>query len=329
MNDIKYPQGKLNIKSQIKSVEIDLDKQNLIINQLKAAIANLNIGGDLIGKNITDNFLLSGQLKIDEFNLEQLLAALDKKSQSNNKQNTIAATFQLHATNNSIKLNNIKGHLNDSNINGLLAINDFTKKALTFNITIDTLNLDNFSANKKPLETAATEFLIDNAVAANDETILPIDILRTLNAQGQLKIGSLQSSKFHLSNLGFQLNANNGLVNINNITTKLFQGIYQGNISIDARIINLRISNNSSFKQIQMESLFNNLTDKNNNIKLAGTGNLNANINMIGNTKSAWIRTLTGKGNLQVNQGIIKGIDIPYWIAAGKALANKQQTKPN
>lgn len=330
INDSKYPQGKLNIDTRAESIEVNLADKTLNIKQLKVNIANLNLNGNLFGKNITNNLLINGQLNMPKFNLGQLLALLDKHAKPNNKLNNVAASFQLQATSNSVKLTNIQGHLNDSQINGSFAINDFTNKTMIFNAAIDQLDLGHFSDNKKPLQTAASEFFVNNAIAANNETILPVDTLRNLNAQGHLKIDRLKTAKFSFSNFAMQLNASNGLVNISNITAKLFQGIYDGNISIDTRATTPHITTNNTFKQIQIEPLLNSLADSNKAIKLAGTGNFNANLTMQGNTKSAFIRTLNGKGNLQISQGVIKGIDIPYWVAAGKALAHKQQTsQPN
>lgn len=328
LNNKSYANGKLGI-NLLGNVNVDLTKQTLIVDSLDAKIANLQVQGDLQGQQILSNLQLQGHIKIPSFNLKQLMAALGHPLPARKDQNAfnlVSASGNLQATTNSFRLSQLTAQLDSTQITGSLAVTDFSKKALAFDANIDQINVDNYLAAQPTVTTASNGFIIQSAHAApqqaSNQSLLPVDTLRQLNMQGRLKIGKLHLNKLDASAINMQLNAQNGLLNLAPISAKLYDGTYNGNIKIDVRNKTPLITMSNQLSGIQIEPLTHDMI---NIIKLqmTGAGNLNMDITTQGNTEAAIIKSLNGKGRLALNNGILKGINIPYYVRVGRALINQ------
>lgn len=135
----------------------------------------------------------------------------------------------------------------------------------------------------------------------------------TLSSQ-QIKTGKLI---FQQIKLDFQFK--NNLLALNPINAKFYQGNYQGNVSINLNPKIPSITAQNQFNQINTTLLFQDLINKS-QIQLAGLASLNLNISTTGNNAELLLRNLNGQGHFNLDQGALKGINLSYWIALGKAL---------
>lgn len=141
----------------------------------------------------------------------------------------------------------------------------------------------------------------------------------SLNSQ-QIKTGPLNFQQIHL---GFEFK--NNLLTLNPITAQFYQGNYQGNATVNLNQKVPVITAQNQFNQINTALLFQDLISKS-QIQLAGLATLSLNISTTGDTADGLIRNLNGQGRLNLDQGALKGINLSYWIALGKALLKHQVT---
>jgi len=328
LNDKTYANGKLTLALQ-GDIKADLQNETLTIDALNAKVANLQVQGNLQEQKILSDLQLQGQIKVPQFNLKQFLAAIGHPQSATQNPNALTqADFSgaIQATANSLRINKLIAQLDNSHINGNLAITDFIKKALAFTINVDELNVDHYRA-----PAAVTTANNNNHVSANNnvspqhntQPLFPVDSLRQLNLQGQLKIGRLHFSKIDASAVSMQIKALNGLINLAPLSAKLYQGNYNGDITVDVRGKTPVITTNTTLNSIQIEPL---LRDAANITKLqmTGVGNLKMRLTMQGNNEAALINHLNGQGRLSLSNGAVKGINIPYWVGVGRALINKE-----
>lgn len=115
------------------------------------------------------------------------------------------------------------------------------------------------------------------------------------------------------------------MLTLNPITAQFYQGNYQGNATVNLNQKVPVITAQNQFNQINTALLFQDLISKS-QIQLAGLATLSLNISTTGDTADGLIRNLNGQGRLNLDQGALKGINLSYWIALGKALLKHQVT---
>ncbi len=334
LNDKDFAGGKLNLALQ-GDVKVNLQNETLTIDALNAKMANLQIQGNLQGQQILSNLQLQGQVQIPTFNLKQFLAAVGHSlpaRQNPTALTQVSASGTLMATDHSFKLSKLTARLDNTHINGNLAVTDFSKKALAFNLAVDQINLDNYMAAGSGGSSSATANNSGNNTAsansaAADKTLLPVETLRQLNLQGGLQIGSLHLNKLNASAVNLQIKAQNGLINLAPLSAKLYQGNYNGDITLDVRGKTPQITTRTTLSGIQIEPLTRDLVNIT-QLQMSGAGNINMNIATQGNTANAIINHLNGQGRLALNNGILKGINIPYWVTVGRALIDAKALPP-
>jgi AsmA protein len=292
------------------------------------------IGFIVTGLNIRNGHIIyrdqqkNKYFEITEFQLKSAHLAINKTSpfsiQFNLQANSpnINATVKLYSN---ILLSTNKNHLalNQLNLNSFLKGPNYPKGGLPLSLKG---NID-IDLNKQ-------DIIVDQLIAFINQIKLTGRVIGqhflndpffsgTLNSQ-QIKAGKLTFQKIQL---GFQFK--NNLFTLNPITAQFYQGLYQGNASINLSTKIPFITVQSQFKQINTSSLFQDLTNISHQIQLSGLASLNLNISTQGDTADTFIRNLNGQGHFNLDQGALKGINLSYWIALGKALLKHQTTPKN
>lgn len=139
----------------------------------------------------------------------------------------------------------------------------------------------------------------------------------------KIKTGNFIFQQLHL---GFQFK--NNLLTLNPINAKFYQGNYQAKASINLNSKVPQIVAQNQFNQVNTTLLFQDLVNKS-QIQLAGLATLNLNISTAGDTTDLLIRNLNGQGRFNLEQGALKGINLSYWIALGKALIKHEIAPKN
>ncbi|TLY48311.1 MAG: AsmA family protein [Gammaproteobacteria bacterium] len=324
---IKNSKGQVNWEGPLSSSPKNNSESNNLTNNIKP------LGFIITGLDIRDGHIIyidqqkNKHLEITELQLKSANLAINKSSpfdiqfNLNSNSPVINAAVRLRS---SITLSTDRKNIdfNNLNLNMFLKGPSYPKGELPISLKSH-INLD---LNKQAM-------IADQLIAFINQIKLTGRIIgqHILNNPGfagtlasqQIKTGNLVFQQIHL---GFQFSDN--LLTLNPINAKFYQGNYQGNASINLNSKVPKIAAQNQFNQINTALLFQDLINKS-QIQLAGLATLNLNVSTAGDTADVLIRNLTGQGRFNLDQGALKGINLSYWIALGKALLKHEVTPKN
>lgn len=318
--DNQFQSGQLDIDLNTDA-SVDLAKDAINIPKISGSIANMKFNGQFQTISFKNLKQVNGAIEIPSFDLQQFLNAIGKPaSGALTSVNNVSSRFQLQTSSSSVALNQLQATVDNSHINGNLSIVNFASPSYQFKLNVDSLDL---SDKTSPQVTSSNNVSSAKTVKPSKDSLLPVATLRKLNANGQLSINQLVLTKLSISHFYTQLNANNGSIQLNPLKGNIYQGQMTNNISINVKNNSPQFKIISSFTGIQMGALLDELTDIT-RIKISGSGNLSANITTSGNNTNDIKRTLSGNSSFSVNNGVLYGIDIPYYSDVADSLIKKQ-----
>lgn len=214
--------------------------------------------------------------------------------------------IDLKADGEKLSLNPFAAKIDDSQVQAVLGITRFQNPQFSFDINIDKLDADRYITKSEP--------------AAKPKTDAPIDLsaLKTLNASGEAKLGSLKIANIKTANVKLGMKADGGVVALAPFSADLYQGSMSGSLNVDARATPA-ITLKQDMKGIAIGPL---MVDAINNDMLDGKGTLNVNVSTQGNTVTALKKALNGTAALNLADGAVKGIDIAGTIRDIKSKLN-------
>lgn len=182
----------------------------------------------------------------------------------------------------------------ESSITAKAGVTKFAAPAINFDVAIDKLNVDKYFPPKP-------------AAAKTSEPEKPIDLsaLKSLNANGSLKIGALQVNNIKASNVVLNLKAAGGKVDVSPMSAALYQGTMAGSVSVDANRNAFAVRQN--LNGVNINPLMKDFMDKD---ILEGKGTVALDVTTTGATPSALKRALNGTAAINLKDGAYKGVNL-------------------
>ena len=212
-----------------------------------------------------------------------------------------------------LSVNPLNVRLDETTVKGKFGIGRFEKPIYHFDVDIDKLDADRYITDSAAKPEQPTQ-------ASKPQEDAPIDLsaLRQLNADGELRIGSLKVANVKSTNVRIKLKADSGVAELAPFSANLYEGSMNGTLTVDARSTP-RIAVRQEMKSIAIGPL---LTDAINNDMLNGKGSLNLDITTNGDTVNSLKKALNGKAALNLKDGAVKGIDIAGTLRGAKDKLN-------
>lgn len=257
---------------------------------------------------------LSGNIKTRRFDLSDLHVAVNAtgdKLPNKSVSSEMRGSVQVDAQKQNVQAN-FAGGLLQSQIKAKFGVQGFADPALRFDVELDQLDADLYLP-KKSAEAARPQ---STSRAREPEQPLDLSALRKLNLDGSLRIGALKLMNVRSTQLRVDVKALNGLVNVNPISARLYQGGMSGSLSVNAQATpSIAIIQNLNGVNVAPLA-----KDAANLDMLEGTGNVGINLTTRGNTVGALKKALNGHFSLNLADGAIKGIDIDKKLLAAQAM---------
>ncbi|GMR07365.1 MAG: hypothetical protein BMS9Abin26_0368 [Gammaproteobacteria bacterium] len=293
----------------------NLAKQAVSISDLKLGINDLKASGKLSIQNITTLPQIDGQLVIAEFNPRSVLPGLGIQLPQTSDKNVLqkaAAALQISGNPTRIRIRKMVAQLDDSRISGDLTINNPSKPRYVLNLNLDKIDVDRYLPPKSAAGTAATPGfeLISGAHAAVSSALLPVEALRNLDLTGKFNLGQLKVMNLLSQQSSVDIRARNGLLKISPIKTRMYEGRFNGNVTIDATTARGDapvMTMNSSFTGINVGRL---LQDFAGEAALTGTGDITiTSLTASLATAEGLRQSIKGTASMNIRNGVIKGIN--------------------
>lgn len=206
---------------------------------------------------------------------------------------------------------NYVAKIDDSEIAGSLVAKNFQHPAYTFDIGINSIDLDRY------LKPDWSKRFLDDAA--------PLDFssLKELKLRGTLRAGGLTLAKIKTSKLSAEIVAEQSSLQIEPINANFYGGTLSGSLSLSAQD-QPNIALRQKLANIQVNPL---LQDASGEARLNSKGNLALELNAKGDSLGAWRKSLTGNATITLARGSLAGINLASALAEGKSLLGMQDSE--
>src|SRR4051812_26650341 len=293
--NLKLHEGQRSIDAQLKLSGVEGSAKALSIPQLSADIAMTH--PSLPQKNV--KIPVTGSLKAD---LEKQTANADLQSK-----------------------------FDESNIQAKLGLAKFSPPAYQFDVNVDKLNLDRYSAKQpqqKPVSTPKEEGKTPpanqpapTAQKKDEDTPVDLSFLKGLNANGRLQVGALQANGLKLANVKAEVHAANGKLDIAPHSANLYEGSVSGAMTAMA---DGRVALKENLNGVAVGPLLRDVAQKD---VLEGKGNVTLDVNTAGKSVNAMKKALAGNARVQLKDGAIKGINLAEVFRKAKTALGSQEAR--
>ncbi len=312
--------------------DLDLKQQTLALDDLALKGLGLDLSGGLRATGIPSDPKLSGSVKIAPFDARALLQQLGQEAPDTADPKALTRVgldAAIAVNKNSLSLSDLLMRLDDTQLKGKLAVVDLSNPGYEFNLTADQLDLDRYLASEGEgqaqagAETKPAALKREKKPAGPEPEKKPVPPkekqsgasggepstagLRGLNLKGQLSVAKLKVSNARLSNVQVSIDARKGQIVLSPIAANLYRGSLAGQMRIDARGAQPRITLDQTLKNVDIEPLLVDVTGESN---WSGRGNVQAKLSASGASGDSIKRTLDGTGSIQLRDGAMKGVNL-------------------
>ncbi len=153
-----------------------------------------------------------------------------------------------------------------------------------------------------------------------------IDFTTAMNAlevQGKLNIDAVNVNHLTLSNIVIPVHYQIGVLELAAVTADFYKGTLQANIKVNLTGAVPQIATEGKLVNVQVAPLLHDL-GANQKLALTGIGNMDFQTTTQGLDANTVLRNLNGIGHVNVNQGILQGIDLAYLLDSAYAFAKQK-----
>ncbi|HYL88368.1 MAG TPA: AsmA family protein [Burkholderiales bacterium] len=323
--DVKGVQDKQNLEAHIAAPEL-----LIAANAAKGAAVTANLKLNEGQRNIDAQLKLSGvegsakALAIPQIQAEIAMTdpSLPQKSVKVPVSGSLRADLEKQTAN-----ADLTSKFDESNIQAKLGLAKFSPPAYQFDISVDKLNLDRYSAKQseqKPVSTPKEEGKGAPAPTAQkkeEDTPVDLSFLKGLDANGRLQVGQLQTNGVKLANVKAQIHAANGKLDVAPHSANLYDGSVTGAITAMA---DGRVAVRENLNGVSVGPLLRDAAQKD---VLEGKGNVALDVNTAGKSVNAMKKALAGSARVQLHDGAIKGINLAEVLRKAKTALGSQEAR--
>ena len=317
------PGGKLQVKLG-SDVALDLEQGTLSMPQLTLNAYNLEMTGTVSGSDINgENPQFKGNLVLAGFSPRELIKALGQvvpETADSAVLNKADASLDWDASTKHFNAGKLAMHLDDTTINGSLGVRSFDAPAINFKLAVDRINVDRYMPPPPPEGEQDKAGTKDDAGSGE----LPMEALRKLNLDGLIIITDMTAVNMKYRDAKLQVKAKNGVVRLHPFGAKMYQGSYNGDITLDVRKNKPRLSVNEKISGVQAGPLLLDLVGKD---TLQGKADVTAKFSATGITPDEIKQSVSGRAAFAFTEGAVKGVNVAAVIRKAQA-ALKGETLP-
>ena len=216
--------------------------------------------------------------------------------------------------------------LEDTRIQGRIALTDPAAPALQFDLHADRLDVDRYLAAQgapAPPSPGAAAAAGGRAAATSPQAA---GTANALIAQGRLRIDTLRISGLTVSALDTTVRADKGVIRLEPLSAQLYGGSYQGKVELDTRRQPPRLSLDEALQGVELAPLLQDLTGA--AARVTGRADVRARLQADAGEADVLKRSLAGRIELRVRDGAIKGVNIAQLMREASARLRGETAPP-
>lgn len=299
------------------------EAQSLNLAPLNLTAMGIEFKATVEGQKIIDAPAFSGELASGEFVPRELMenAGIALPQMADASAMTRAQfSSRFEAGLDRIALQGLKLQLDQSTLSGSASVHQFATPVIRYQLAMDEIDVDRYlpPASDEPASPApVVPGAAGNAAAAE----LPLELLRSLDIDGSLKLGKVKVMNLRSDTIVTTLRAAKGQFRVNPLTANLYQGGYSGDLRFDVRSDTPLLGMDEKLSGVQAGPLLKDFLGKE---YVTGKADLAAKMTARGIEPLAIRKSLNGNGSFSFAEGQINGINIGHLIRKGYALYKGQ-----
>ena len=310
----------VDFKFSAPALDADLTAQILDAPEFTLQLAGTTLSGSLKGSRIVDAPVLSGTFKLDTVSPRDLMEKLGLQAPQTRDPRALtrlAAKGGFTYGTDALSIDPLAVDLDDSQLQGKVAVTNLQTKALAFTLALNHINLD---AYRTPGSTTPQPAPASAAATDTKPATPAADPFKTLRLDGELSIDGVTVSNVNLTEVHIALVAKDGIIHIAPVTAKFYGGSYSGDITWDdhGAVAELKLVQNMT--GVDMAAL---LEDFARTQRVSGHGTVTTDLTAQGLGGDTLMKTLNGRITANVAGGAVEGADLWFEVNRAKALFQK------
>ncbi len=225
---IEIARGKEWLVGLDAKLEAALPEQTLTPSDITLTGYGITASGALKGEKLLDAPAFAGTLKVAEFSPRDMMNKLGVKPPQTADAAVLskaALETEISATAQRVNFNKLVLRLDDITANGGVSVT--TTARTTFKLALNGMDLDRYLPPATPNADQARPATPASAAAAA-AGVFPVETLRKLNLNGELRIAKLKVKNLRMSDIVITLGASKGDIKLSPMSANLYQGKYSG-----------------------------------------------------------------------------------------------------
>jgi len=300
------------------AIDVDMPADRVTMGRMELSLLGLDMSADVEPYSYS-TLQPTMTLAVEPFSLKDLMQTLGVDAPPTADPDALtrvsfSARAEVGAT--AVVLTSMTLEFDDTKMMGQLSVPLTEQGAYQFDLSADSINVDRYMA---PADASA-----GTSAASEDDIEIPVDLIRTLKANGSLKLERAYLSGMTFDNMVLGVNSANGQLRMHPISAELFEGTYNGDVRINAASDIPSISVNETVNGVQLGPLAKAMFEQDNI-----TGTIEGSFKLSGSGSSLAIirRDLDGTMAFALADGAWEGTDVWHQLRSTYALF-KQRPAP-
>lgn len=298
---------------------VTLDNGDVQLELHAADTAAIKLTYSLKLDDLKNNLNYQGKFAIPTTNLKQLMAAFGVKHVTANPKalSEFSLSSDLKGDKKHVALSGVQLQVDKTNFKGSLGVADFASKALVVDLQGDEMILDDYLAPKADEKTQAA------ATGTGDEPLIPVEMLRTLNADIKLSFNKLTFTDLALEKPLLTINSKNSILR-QQLNANAYSGTIHQKAEVDTRNNNPQLQFEAVLQGVEVAPL---LQAKKLDEKLKLTGAIEANTRgqAAGVSKNQIMESLTANSTFSGVKMRLAPLNIEQQFCKFIALVNREE----
>ena len=255
------------------------------------------------------------QLQVDAFSLKSLMQRLNIEAPVTADPDALGKIIldaNVSMNDAAFAVSNVELVVDDTTFRGDISVARGASGTISINLAADEIDLDRY------MEPAADA---GSGASGAVPVEIPVDLIRALTMRGSLTFDKATLSGMEFGDVELGLNAADGSMRLHPVSASLFEGMYQGDVRINAAGATPSLSVNENIRDVNLGALAVAMFDQDNI-----TGTINGTFRLAGQGEdlAAIQRSLDGSITMELTDGAWEGVDIWHQLRRARALYKKE-----
>ena len=310
--DLRHPALEPEVTARLETdLVLDLRDSVARVERLSVHLSDLHLTGLIEARGIGEEALeLHAELRSNTFNPRTMLESLGLQPPDTADPDVFSRmALDLSASGGTERLtvNPLLITLDDSSLRGEGEVDlSGPRPMIRFSLRGDRLNLDRYLPPE--VEQARIPEVPGEVAKADIPIDLPAELMRALDVDGNLSLGSLTLFGLTLEGIEMKLRARDGEWRMEPLAGSGYEGRLESHLTVDARRDVPRYAARVQLENIAIGALLEALWQEES--RLLGTGNVALEIDAVGASVDALTSSLNGRGEMRLTDGAVRGINV-------------------